>query len=287
VGIQAGAKRYAERAEASRRNHGSVDAAYMMFDRDSEVGGGIIAGALAYRLFIWLLPFALVVIAGIGVGAAATSDSATSAARSLGLRGVVSHSVAQAAQSSSRWYAILIGVPILIWATRNLLRAVVVVHRLVWGDERTAAQKATLAATGRFLALLLGYFLVRELAVHVESWTGSYSLRTIAGLAGIFGWWLLVSLRLPHDNARWHALIPGALLMAVGLELVSDLGSYLIATRVNSGESAYGALGIAAGLLFGLYLVARLVVASAVLNATIWERRTGERRQQPGAQSMT
>jgi membrane protein len=274
VGIQAGAKRYAERAEASRGNHGSVDATYMMLDRDAEVGGAIMAGSLAYRLFIWLLPLALVAIGGIGVGAAAASDSASSAARSLGLRGVVSHSVAQAAQGSSRWYAILIGIPILVWATRNLLRAVVVVHRLVWGDERNVGQKATLAATLRFLVLFLGYFLVRELAVHVGTWTGSYALRTVVGLAGIFAWWLLVSLRLPHHSARWYALIPGALLMAVGLEIVSDLGSYLIASRVNSGESAYGALGIAAGLLFGLYLVSRLVVASALLNATIWERRT-------------
>ena len=37
-----------------------------MVERDSEVGGGIIAGALAYRLFIWLLPLALVAVAGLG-----------------------------------------------------------------------------------------------------------------------------------------------------------------------------------------------------------------------------
>ena len=38
-----------------------------MADRDADVGGGIIAGALAYRLFIWLLPFALVLVAGLGL----------------------------------------------------------------------------------------------------------------------------------------------------------------------------------------------------------------------------
>jgi uncharacterized BrkB/YihY/UPF0761 family membrane protein len=45
---------------------------------------------------------------------------------------------------------------------------------------------------------------------------------------------------------------------------------------VNSSQSAYGVLGVAAGLLFGLFLISRLVVASAVLNATIWERRSGQ-----------
>ena len=50
-----------------------------MVDRDSEVGGGIMAGSLAYRLFIWLLPFSLVLVAGIGIGADVASESTASA----------------------------------------------------------------------------------------------------------------------------------------------------------------------------------------------------------------
>ena len=53
------------------------------------------AGALAYRLFIWLLPFALVVVGGIGVAADVSSESPASAARSLGLTGIVANSVAE------------------------------------------------------------------------------------------------------------------------------------------------------------------------------------------------
>ena len=34
----------------------------------------------------------------------------------------------------------------------------------------------------------------------------------------------------------------------------------------------YGALGAAASVLLWLYLIGRLVVGSAVLNATLWER---------------
>ncbi len=68
--------------------------------------------------------------------------------------------------------------------------------------------------------------------------------------------------------------MPGALLMAVGLELLSSIGTFFIAPRVESSQRTYGALGLAAALLFGLYLISRLVVASAVLNATVWERRS-------------
>ena len=93
--VQAAARRYAERAEASRESHGSIDAVYVIVDRDAEVGGGIMAGSLAYRLFIWLLPFSLVVVAGIGLGTDLTSESAASAPRPLGLRGLVAKSVAE------------------------------------------------------------------------------------------------------------------------------------------------------------------------------------------------
>ena len=78
-----------------------------MVDRDAEVGGGIIAGALAYRLFIWLLPFALVLVAGLGFAADAADSSPESAADELGLGGLVSSSIEGAAQSPSRWYALL------------------------------------------------------------------------------------------------------------------------------------------------------------------------------------
>ena len=271
--MKARARRYAERAEAMRAEHGSVDTVYVIADRDSEVGGGLMAGALAYRIFIWLLPFSLVVVAGIGI-AASTSETPESAARSLGLQGVVASSVAQAARGSSRWYALLIGIPILLWATRALLKAIVVVHRLVWGDLRRTVPRPTVGATFLFLAMLVAYFAIFELARAVGSWTGSVALRLLVTFLGLVGWWLVLSMRLPHRGVPWSALVPGALLMAVGLELLTSIGTFLIAPRVESSQRAYGALGIAAALLFGLYLISRLVVASAVVNVTVWERRS-------------
>src|SRR5262249_21839950 len=82
--------RVAGRAETERARNDALDALYELVDRDSEVGGGIIAGALAYRLFIWLLPFALVLVAGLGIASDAASRSPDQAAKSLGLAGLVS-----------------------------------------------------------------------------------------------------------------------------------------------------------------------------------------------------
>jgi hypothetical protein len=82
--LRARGERLAERAQSERQLHKSVDATFQMVDRDLELGGGIIAGALAYRLFIWLLPLALVAVAGLGIAADASSNSPEQEASSLG-----------------------------------------------------------------------------------------------------------------------------------------------------------------------------------------------------------
>jgi membrane protein len=52
------------------------------------------------------------------------------------------------------------------------------------------------------------------------------------------------------------------------------LSVYYLAHRVQRASELYGSLGTAAAILAWLYVVARLMVASAMLNAALWERRT-------------
>jgi uncharacterized BrkB/YihY/UPF0761 family membrane protein len=269
------AERVRARAQDERQRHGSVDAAFEMVDRDGEVGGGIIAGALAYRLFIWLLPLTLVAVAGLGIAADASSESPGSAARSLGLSGLVSASVADAAEGSGRWYALLIGVPVLVYTTRGVLRVLIGAHRLVWTDIRASAPRATLVETLRLLALLLCFPVITTTANAARAWsTGPGVLVSVVAIVPFAGVWLLITMRLPHRGADWKALIPGALFFALGAEVLQAVIAYAIAPYSIAKQGTYGVLGAAAALLFALYLVSRLVVASAVLGATLWERRT-------------
>lgn len=272
--LQKRAARLSERAAVERSRHASLDAAYDMVDRDGEVGGGIIAGALAYRLFIWLLPLALVLVAGLGIAADAASSSPEGAGRTLGLAGLVSGSVAAAASDSARWYALLVGVPALLFATRSVLRVLIGAHRLVWTDVRDAAPRPTPAATLRLLALLLALFAVSVIASAARAWAGGpgigVSLALVAPYAAV---WLLVSVRLPHRRAPWRALVPGAAVFGLGVELLQLAIAYVIAPMALDKQGTYGALGLAASVLLGLFLFSRLVVAGAVVNATLWERR--------------
>ncbi len=272
--MQARAERLEQRAQAERRRHESVDVVFEAVDRDGEVGGGIIAGALAYRFFIWLLPLALVAVAGLGFAAESAHESPEETADSVGLSGLVSGSIAGAAESPNRWYALLVGIPILLWSTRSLLRALIGAHRLVWTDLRAAAPRPTVAATVTLLALLLCFFLVSVVASAVRAWSGGAGVVTTLLVALPYaGIWLLVSLRLPHRGVHWRALVPGALLFGVGLEVLNVVAAYVIAPWAINKQGTYGALGAAAALLLALFFLCRLIVGAAVLNATLWERR--------------
>jgi uncharacterized BrkB/YihY/UPF0761 family membrane protein len=271
---RAEAERLAQRAQDERGRHESVDAVFEMAERDGDVGGGIIAGALAYRLFIWMLPLALVAVAGLGFAAKASHESPEEAAEAVGLDGLITSSIASAANSPNRWYALVIGIPILVWATRSVLRVLIGAHRLVWTDERARAPKPKLVPTLRLLGLLLCFAIISTAASALRAWsTGPGIVATVLALVPYAAVWILIAVHLPHRDAPWTALLAGAALFAVGLEALHAVIVYVITPWALAKQGTYGALGVAAALLVGLYLISRLVVASAVVNATLWERR--------------
>jgi membrane protein len=272
--LRANQQQLAQRAQTERGRHRSVDAVFEMVERDGDVGGGIIAGAIAYRLFIWLLPLALVAVAGLGFAGDAASKSPEEAGKSLGIEGLISSSIMNAAESPKRWYALLIGIPALLWTTRSLLRVLISANRLVWSDVRAAAPKPTPLATLRLLVLLLSFGALTTLASALRSWApGPGLIATLATVVAYAGLWLLISLQLPHRGTGWVELVPGALVYGVGVEVLNVVVAYVITPWALAKQGTYGALGIAAALLFGLYLVSRVVVGSAIVNATLWERQ--------------
>ena len=130
-----------------------------------------------------------------------------------------------------------------------------------------AAGVTFLAALGALVALGLMQWLRAE----------SPGLGIAASLAGIVPFtalWLGISWLLPHDpRAPWTALLPGSLLVGTGFWLAHLFSVYVLASRVDKASSLYGSLGVAAALLAWLYLFGRIMVAGAMLNATLWERR--------------
>jgi uncharacterized BrkB/YihY/UPF0761 family membrane protein len=275
--VQARVNRLSERAQEERGRRGWLDAIFEFVDRDAEVAGGIIAGALAYRLFIWLLPFGLVFVGGLGVIAAAVSDSPHGVATNLGLGGIISSSLDSASDSHSPWYALIVGVPILLYATRSVLRVLIGTHRLAWGDVRGGRPKPTFLDAAKLLGVFVGYFVLAGFAAWARAQSHAAGLAaTIVVIAAFAGLWLWTSTQLPHREAGWVDLVPGALAVGIGVGILQVLAAYLFGPYALQKQGTYGALGLAAAVLLGLWVLGRLLIGGAEINATLWERKRRE-----------
>src|SRR4029078_2134371 len=90
-------------------------------ERETTAGGTLIAGGLAYRLFLWLLPFALVVAAV----ASFWQGEIKGAGKDVGLTGSAAQSMSQVIANSAhdRWYFLVLGLYFLLWFGIGVVRA--------------------------------------------------------------------------------------------------------------------------------------------------------------------
>jgi len=272
--------RWVQRAEiargqvaAARARHSSVDLGFTVVERDSDIGGALLAGALAYRLFVLLLPTALLLVSGLGLYAGAADKSTAEVAREAGIHGVIGSEVASAASGRGRALLFILMIPVVLYATTTLYRALAKVHALVWEGSARGVRFAP-----RGVVALLGALAVQFAAVEVVGWIrrndqfGGIAILVVY-LVFVGGAWLVVSTQLPHRDAPWPALLPGSALFGLGLLFVNVFNVYVTTRLVEGRAETYGALGIAAALLFSLVLVGRVMIVSAELNALLDERR--------------
>ena len=259
--------------EAARSRHRSVDLAFDLVERDSTIGGGMLGGALAYRLFVFLLPLSLFFVAGLGIYADTTDQSPSEVASSSGLTGLIATQVASAASSPARWAIFIVTLPVLVYAAGMLYRAIAIVHAIAWHGSGRAV-RLTSKGFGVFGGVIVAALACTVIAGRIrrsDQVGGVTALLVYAIVLG--GAWLALARLLPHRDAGWKALVPGAGLVAVGMLFVNAFNVYVTSRLVEERADTYGALGIATALLFSLYIVGRVIVGSAVLNATLDARR--------------
>jgi membrane protein len=261
-----------DHVHAVRLRHASVDVGFTVVERDADVGGGLLAGALAYRLFVLLLPTALLLVSGLGLYAGAVDKSPREVAGEAGLNGLIASEVASAASGRARAVVFLFMIPAVLYATTTLYRSLAKVHALVWQGSARGVR-----ITPRGVVTLLAALVWQFAAVETVGWIRRTD--QVGGVAALLVYlmlvgaaWLVVSTQLPHRDAHWPALIPGAVLFGVGLLFINVFNVYVTTRLVEGRADTYGALGIATAILFSLVLVGRLMIVSAELNASLDER---------------
>jgi uncharacterized BrkB/YihY/UPF0761 family membrane protein len=234
-------------------------------EKNRRVAASVLAGGIAYRLFLWLLPFGLIVGGALGFLNAGSTEKAVSKG---GLPGAISNAIGDASRSahSNSWWLLAVGVPLLLWAGFSGAKAVQLVHSLVWDEppRRTKPLQGSLAFTG----VLLAVWAIIGLTWWVRGdWPGVLApVLTVAPLAGL---WLWVSLQLPHRDAPWKALLPGALLVGIGFQVLHELVLTFLVPKLEKSTSLYGGLGATTTVIFFIYLLATLVVTAPILNSSL------------------
>jgi uncharacterized BrkB/YihY/UPF0761 family membrane protein len=264
-----------DRRETSR----SVAIAFTAYEQDRDAGGNLMGGALAYRMFLWTLPAALVAVAGLGFLSLVNTDDPARAVRDLGITSIPAQSIDQAASNASqaRWLALIVGVVLLYMASIALVRALWTVHILVWRTPGVRPASRT-RLVGKLLLICVVVAAATSLIAAIRNGSAVLGLVAVVLEFSVYAaaWWL-VSTQLPHDNSSLLTLIPGALLFAIGVQILQLFVVYYLAGHAVRASELYGTLGVAAALLLGLYFVGRLIILSAELNRAIWVRSAAGR----------
>jgi membrane protein len=266
---------YARTLELCERRVPGAPTVFEALDRQRLTGAGLLAGGLAYRLFLWLVPFGLVLAALGSIWAQDDPRGVESAAKNLGLAGVAAANARSVIETGSRGraYSLAFGIVLLLWFGMGAVRALRITHFIAWRlqpSPLTGALKASLAFNGFVITLVL--------ASTCATWLRGRSpfLGDVAIVLGLFGFYVLLALlalrALPHADAPITGLLPGALLLAVAQLALQVVVVLYLAPRLGRSPEVYGALGAATVVLLWLYVLARLLVAAAFLNASRLQR---------------
>lgn len=260
-------------ATGAREVHPSIDVGFRLAARDKRVAAGVLAGGVAYRLFFWFLSLSLMANGALGF---ADGHRAKQLLLDVGVGPVVAQTMSDIAHQSqhARWWIVLVGGWLLLWTGYLGSKALVLVHAAVWDLPPTGIRKrlwASLAFSGSVTAFGASMALVRW--VRSESHVFGVAV-TLVSAAIPMGFWLVVSRGLPHRGSGWRELVPGAVLVGIGVHAFYVFTAWFLGPKLDNATEVYGVMGVIATMLFWLYVFGRLVIGGATLNASLHDHRS-------------
>jgi uncharacterized BrkB/YihY/UPF0761 family membrane protein len=256
--------------DAARQAVPALDLVWELALRFRRRNGAVLAGYITYRLFIWLVPMLLVLVAGVGFSNATNLDLVRYATEYEVSSETARDAVEQAARG--RVAALAIGLGALAWATLGLVRGVHYAFAQAWGMTITP-RKHLIRDGGYFLVAAIVVLLLLLAVGALQRQGPLFALLGSTGsiaLVGISLFW--VCLTMPRRTTRWLDLVPGVVVGTVGLAILQVFAAVYIPDRIARASVLYGGIGVALGLLFYLFLMAYLLVGAAFVNS-VWTDR--------------
>ena len=271
--IDSAKQRVSLTAENLRQRSAIFDGFYRMWQHDGQVGGGLMAGALAFRLFLFLVPYVLFVFTALGTASEVATTSPTEMAKKAGIAGVLATGVVNTntLTMNQKLLILVVAAYAMVMAARSVVSTIVASMCLVWQVPRIKIKKFRPAVLFIIFVTVVSW-LTAELGQLRDSLPAPGIALTVSWLSiPLFaGWWLAA--RLPHSNAPTWALLPGSVVFAIGLQLMHVFTVVYIARSVTSKSETYGIVGISLATLLWCYVAGRLAVGTGVINAALWRR---------------
>lgn len=247
-----------------------IDVGLLAVARFRAADGTIVAGYLAFRLFLVLFPLVAIVVALAGFSASGAQE----ASGHLHLGSTLASSIAEAGADAqqSRLPLLFTGIIGFVVASWGLLGGLQIGAARAWRIPLVkfpAKGRVFLRLCGSLL-LFGGVLYLSALVRRLGAVAGAASTLTTFASAtvGFFG----LSWILPHRCREWFWLLPGAAVGAVGTAGLQAFATFYLPNKLAGASSTYGALGVALAFLGYLYALGVVVVATAVVNAVVHER---------------
>jgi uncharacterized BrkB/YihY/UPF0761 family membrane protein len=240
--------------------------------------GILLASALAFRLFMWLVPLALL-LAGI-LAAFATGDDrgVRDAAAAAGITGALREQIVQTLHEGhgSWWIAVSFGAVLFWWGSRTLARSLTLVNAHVWAVPAKRNKQVltfVLIFTAGWVAI------VASSVFHLDELIpAGVVLATLVEGAAIAALWLPLCMRLPDKRNDWLDLVPGCLFFGYAMSILHTVSRVYIPLRLERSSRLYGSLGLATVILAWLLIIGQVIVSGALMNS-VWSDYRAQRRQ--------
>lgn len=246
-------------------------------DRFGEIQGTAWANGIALQTFLSLIPLLLVAIAVTGFLAEGDATFTDDVIEAFGIPNSDSSGLREAIATAqeSRRTASIVGVLGLLWTGLGVVAAVQRGIDAAWQTKAEGLKDklgAALWLVGAVLIFLASFGLTTVLNFLPGFFAPVSILLGLAVNTGLFLWTFSELGRVP---VGWRALLPGALLCAVGFEIMKLVGSLYVPRLVANSSALYGSLGAVTAILAWLAFFGRLIVYGAVVNVLRWEAEHG------------
>lgn len=250
---------------------------------------GNLAALISYYAFFSFFPLLLVFLTALGFVLAGNPATERRVMHTLteqfpGLGGQI---VPAGRPITGSGFGLAVGLVLAIWAGLAVANAAQNGFNTVW-QVPLADRPNLLRRSLRSIALVavLGVNILVTTAIstlssgatslHVGLDIGARLLLVVASLAVNVVMFTLAFRLLTERQVRFRTVVPGAVLAAVGWQILQWFGGYFITRRLASTSTTYGTFAVVIGLLTWFFILGQLVLAATELNVVaarrLWPR---------------